>query len=375
MRNSRMYGIAVLMLLATSMCLGQGRKDTDWGTISTSGSQLVFNDSLGAPSSTFEMVISGAPATVSIVTSGCMRSGTCDVLDTYTTVANSNRPINGVYDYYKVVASWTGGSTPSVRVNKLSLLAKRQSSGGGGVADPGANGIVKRTALNVLAVAVATDVTGLFSGTCNSTTYLRGDGQCFTPAGSGNVTAGILTTNKFPKASGATAIADSLASDDGTSFTYTGTGGFVAPKFSTNGAGAGTIDFSEGSPTTGAAGHEVCSADSATHALLCSFNGDTNLKVARTVAQGTSAMGTSAIGSAACATVVTTSATGVATTDAITVSFNADPTAVTGYVPSTSGGLTIFHYPTLNNVNFKVCNFTSASITPGAITLNWRVDR
>lgn len=93
------------------------------------------------------------------------------------------------------------------------------------------------------------------------------------------------------------------------------------------------------------------------------------------IASGTAAMGTGAITSATCATVVTVSATGVATTDTITASFNGDPTAVTGYIPSTSGMLTIIPYPTANNVNFKVCNNTSGSVTPGAITLNWRVAR
>jgi hypothetical protein len=88
---------------------------------------------------------------------------------------------------------------------------------------------------------------------------------------------------------------------------------------------------------------------------------------------GTSAMGTGAIASATCATVVTAAATGTATTSVITASFNGDPTAVTGYIPSTAGMLTIISYPTANNVNFKVCNNTGASITPGAITLNWRV--
>jgi hypothetical protein len=73
--------------------------------------------------------------------------------------------------------------------------------------------------------------------------------------------------------------------------------------------------------------------------------------------------------------VVTTSATGTATTDVIQASFNGDPTAVTGYVASTSGMLTIIAYPTANNVNFKVCNNTGGSITPGAITLNWTVLR
>lgn len=94
-----------------------------------------------------------------------------------------------------------------------------------------------------------------------------------------------------------------------------------------------------------------------------------------TIASGTAALGTSAISSAACATVVTASAPGVATTDVVLASFNGDPTAVTGYVPATAGMLTIIGYPTANNVNFKVCNNTSSSVTPGAITLNWRVTR
>jgi len=95
----------------------------------------------------------------------------------------------------------------------------------------------------------------------------------------------------------------------------------------------------------------------------------------RTIASGTSALGTSAIASGAAATVVTTSATGVLTTDTIMADFNADPTGTTGYAPSASGMLTIVKYPTADNVNFKVVNNTGASITPGAVTLNWRVVR
>lgn len=94
-----------------------------------------------------------------------------------------------------------------------------------------------------------------------------------------------------------------------------------------------------------------------------------------TIASGTSALGTGAISSATCATVVTASAPNTATTDVVLTSFNGDPTAVTGYVPLTTGTLIIIPYPTSGNVNFKVCNLTSSSITPGAITLNWRVVR
>lgn len=95
----------------------------------------------------------------------------------------------------------------------------------------------------------------------------------------------------------------------------------------------------------------------------------------QTIASGTAAMGTSAISSGTCATVVTVSATGVATTDAIIATPNADPTGVTGYAVSATGSLYIQAYPTANNVNFKVCNNTSGSLTPAALTLNWRVVR
>ncbi len=105
----------------------------------------------------------------------------------------------------------------------------------------------------------------------------------------------------------------------------------------------------------------------------------TNLSAAggltTTIASGTATLGTSSISSGACATVVTVSATNTATTDTISWTPNADITAVTGYAPVTTGGVAIYPYPTANNVNFKVCNPTSSSITPGAVTLNWRVVR
>ena len=94
-----------------------------------------------------------------------------------------------------------------------------------------------------------------------------------------------------------------------------------------------------------------------------------------TIANGTSALGTSAISSGACASTVTTTATNVATTDDIIADFNASPLATTGYAAAATGMLTIIKWPTSGNVNFAVCNNTALSITPGAVTLNWRVVR
>jgi hypothetical protein len=97
--------------------------------------------------------------------------------------------------------------------------------------------------------------------------------------------------------------------------------------------------------------------------------------VSSTIANNTAVLGTSAIASGACATAVTVAGASIATTDVLWWGFNSDPTGVVGYQPSTNGMLTIIAYPTSGNANFKVCNNTSASVTPGAITLNWRVVR
>ena len=102
----------------------------------------------------------------------------------------------------------------------------------------------------------------------------------------------------------------------------------------------------------------------------------TDVVPTRTIASGSKALATSEIASAACSAAQDGgTATGVATTDIINWTFNADPTSTTGYTPSANGMLTIISYPTTDHVNFKVCNNTSGAITPGAITLNWKVQR
>lgn len=98
------------------------------------------------------------------------------------------------------------------------------------------------------------------------------------------------------------------------------------------------------------------------------------------IASGTATLGTGAITSGTCAAAVNGTATqgsvaNVLASDVITAGFNGDPTGVTGYIPATTGMLTIIPYPQAGAVSFKVCNNTSGSITPGAITLNWRVAR
>ena len=93
------------------------------------------------------------------------------------------------------------------------------------------------------------------------------------------------------------------------------------------------------------------------------------------VASGTKALATGVINAGACLT-DTATATGVASTDVVAWNPNADLSAVVGYRPISGDGLAIYPpIPSSNLITFKVCNPTASPITPGAVTLNYRVTR
>jgi hypothetical protein len=101
--------------------------------------------------------------------------------------------------------------------------------------------------------------------------------------------------------------------------------------------------------------------------------GGGNGNTVKPIASGTNALGTSAIASGACGTATTSVATNALTTDNVIADFNADPTSTTGY--QAGAMLTIVKWVSANQVNFKQCNNTANSITPAAVTLNWRIVR
>ncbi len=145
---------------------------------------------------------------------------------------------------------------------------------------------------------------------------------------------------------------------------------------SNNGAG-GMFGGPEGTAPSNlsSGGNDNCYNSSSTHSILCSWNADGPYQIARTVFSGTLSLPTSSVGSGACVAATPVTATGVATTDIVTASFNGDPSSTTGYLPSTSGSLYVYVWPTVNTINAKVCNNTGLAIVPGAATLNVRVAR
>lgn len=190
---------------------------------------------------------------------------------------------------------------------------------------------------------------GWYTTVCN----IAAGTQTITPTTS---TIGGAPTLVLPAGSAAAPVCTGIVSD--------GTNYLLVPDYTTNATllTSGTVNAARLPFGTGVA--------TAAAANLSAAGGLTT-----TIGSGTASLGTSAITSGSCATVVTVATSNVATTDVISFTPNADITAVTGYAPVTTGGLSIYPYPTSGNVNFKVCNPTSSSITPGAVTLNFRVTR
>lgn len=202
-----------------------------------------------------------------------------------------------------------------------------------------------------------------------------------------------LSANCLPKAATSTTITGcSLASDNGTTLTYSGTGGVSAPKLISSGSGAGatvlTAGTTQGHATastvtrqapTSVTAYDISEATAA--GTGCFYGTNTSSSVATTfsacpivVWSGTVALNTAAISSAS-HNLTTANHSGILTTDFVSCVPNGSLNAVTGYVPSTSGTLGFYAYPTADNLNIDVINNTTGSITPGAVTLNCAVTR
>lgn len=143
--------------------------------------------------------------------------------------------------------------------------------------------------------------------------------------------------------------------------------GLLTGPFTSTNIG-GELNFVEVAPFTPAAGGETCYGDSAQHALLCGYNGNTMFRMTQTVASGTAVMPVALIGAGACSATVTVAATNVVSTDTINTANNAA-------VAANPGVLIINKWPTAGNVNFNYCNGTAAGVTPAAATINWNVVR
>lgn len=292
-------------------------------------------------------------------------------------------------------ASYT---TANITVDsKGRITAASNGSSPGGVPNPGANGIVACTGTACSTASARTLVAGAGLGGSNL------DGVAGAPSfntdsteaaflAPGTLTCGAGTSGKAEVDVGLFRVCDNtgtpavlimangdsagkaLAGDSATAFFVSGQ--IEAARGGTNvdtSAATGVAQVSSGAWSVSNA-----LANGTTGTTQTAASNDTKVATdayvdGHFIANGTSALGTSSISSGVCGTTTTVSATGVVSTDAITWNFNADVSAVTGYTPATTGSLIIYVWPTANNVNFRQCNPTASSITPGAATVNYKV--
>jgi hypothetical protein len=97
------------------------------------------------------------------------------------------------------------------------------------------------------------------------------------PTGSGTVNSGTANQITYYAATGTVVSGDSRFTDDGTTLTYTGSGGIVA---GTSGAAAGTVTMPEGTAPTGVASKDILYADSTAHRVKMNNNNGTAATVA-----------------------------------------------------------------------------------------------
>jgi hypothetical protein len=94
------------------------------------------------------------------------------------------------------------------------------------------------------------------------------------------------------------------------------------------------------------------------------------------IASGTATINPGLLATVTCSSTIDGGpATGVLSTDTIIATPSVDLSTITGYSGIATGAAYIINWPTANHVNFKVCNSTSAGITPASFVMNWKVHR
>lgn len=136
MKKLFMLSLLVALSVAAFATDEQTRSCPEKITASTavSGTPINVANDCGGLIGTFGEVITGSPASASIVIAGCVRGGSpCSTLSTSTsTVSATIKPtIDSIYDYFIVTPTWSGGTNVSFTVNATLTTASGTGSGGG----------------------------------------------------------------------------------------------------------------------------------------------------------------------------------------------------------------------------------------------------
>jgi hypothetical protein len=112
--------------------------------------------------------------------------------------------------------SISGSPVTSSGTLAVSLSGTALPVANGGTGATTITGPIKGNGTSAFSAAAAADMYGLWSGSCSSSTYLRGDGSCATPSGSGGTitTTGSPATGNLAKFSGSLTLTNGDLSGD-----------------------------------------------------------------------------------------------------------------------------------------------------------------
>ncbi len=210
-------------VVGRTLCTG-----TSSGGTSTSGyTNIQANGTATAPWPTLNF-INGTNMTISCVSnSGQMKTdctfvasgggGGSNAFSALTTSTNTSAVMT-CGTGCSILPSGAGSITANIFTGTLDLsgsnFINQLPTSKGGTGANALTGIALMNGSSPFTAATSTNILALWSGTCNSGTFLRGDGACITPAGSGTVNSGTGTHLAFYSSTG------TAVSDMGTEFTF-----------------------------------------------------------------------------------------------------------------------------------------------------------
>lgn len=163
-----------------------------WTGTCNSGSVLKGDGTCAATSTgTVTSVALTMPTGLSVAGSPVTTSGTLAVTTTL------NGPVRG-----NGSGLITGNTSLTTEVSGVLPVAN------GGIGVGTLTGIAKGNGTSAFTAAASADVIGLWSGSCSSSTFLRGDGSCQSPGGGGTVTSVAMTVPTFLSVSGSPIISN-----------------------------------------------------------------------------------------------------------------------------------------------------------------------
>lgn len=215
------------------------------------------------------------------------------------------------------------------------------TSGGGGLGDPGSNGIVYRSAFDTTRVSTSADVIGLWTGSCTASSFLRGDGACAA------ATVGSGTATKLPIWATSTTLGDSHVADNGTNVTSS------LPLAVSGGSFQGFQVLAAGSGCTATAGNSaICTGASGDWQSSANGAASVHLNTSSNFKQVTS-----------CGTTTTCSASALTTPQVVvgSVALSAGTATITGISPAFTSTSTFFCTSTDATDATKTSNVVPAS--------------